>query len=253
MRRRVPGRRAPSAAPRVRPARGRALRRNENRPKDALDAEKGRPAAAALEILDISRPIGEGTRGWPGEIAFSFRTTASLADGSPYESTCFTMSAHLGTHADAPAHVLPEGAAIGAVSLHPFIGPARVVLLPGSGEVGPDSLPHRAIGVPRVLFRTEGKAFLSPLAAVRLAEKGTVLVGTDALSIDPEDAEDLPVHRTLLSRRVALLENLRLEHVEPGDYGLVAAPLAFESLDASPVRAVLIRTVAEKKKPRPAR
>jgi arylformamidase len=151
------------------------------------------------------------------------------------------MSAHLGTHADAPSHVLRDGAAIGAVSLHPFIGPARVVALPGKGEIGPDSLPHTSIGVARVLFRTEGKAFLSPLAAVRLAEKGAVLVGTDALSIDPLDAEDLPAHRALLSRRVALLEYLRLDHVEPGDYGLTAVPLAFEALDASPVRAVLIR------------
>lgn len=182
---------------------------------------------------------------------FSFRSTSSLLDGAAYESTCFTMSAHLGTHADAPAHVLRDGAAIGAVSLHPFIGPARVVTLPGIGEVGPDSLPARSIGVQRVLFRTEGKAFLSPLAAVRLAEKGAILVGTDAPSIDPEDAEDLPVHRALFSRRVALLEGLLLAHVEPGDYGLLAAPLAFEALDASPVRAVLIRTVAEKR-PRPA-
>jgi arylformamidase len=174
-------------------------------------------------------------------VPFSFRTTSSLADGSPYESTCFTMSAHLGTHVDAPAHVLPDGAAVGALSLHPFLGPARVVLLPGTGEVGADSLPVRSIGVPRVLFRTEGKTFLSPLAAVRLAEKGTVLVGTDAASIDPRDAEDLPVHRTLLSRGVALLEGLRLENVEPGDYGLVAVPLAFQQLDASPVRAILIR------------
>lgn len=174
---------------------------------------------------------------------FSFRTTSSLLDGSAYESACFTMSAHLGTHTDAPSHVLPNGASVGALSLHPYIGPARVVELPGSGEVGPDSLPHRSIGVARVLFRTNGKAFLSPLAAVRLAEKGALLVGTDADSIDPLDAEDLPVHRTLLSRGVALLEGLRLVHVEPGDYGLVAVPLAFESLDASPVRAVLIRTV----------
>jgi arylformamidase len=151
------------------------------------------------------------------------------------------MSAHLGTHADAPSHVLPDGDAIGAVSLHPFIGPARVVDLVGSGEIGPDALPPRAIGLPRVLFRTLGSAFLSPLAAVRLAEKGAILVGTDALSIDPVDAEDLPVHRMLLSRGVALLEALQLQHVAPGDYGLVAVPLAFETLDASPVRAVLIR------------
>jgi arylformamidase len=92
-----------------------------------------------------------------------------------------------------------------------------------------------------VLFRTGGKAFLSPLAAVRLCERGTILVGTDAMSVDPEDAADLPVHRTLLSRAVAVLENLDLSDASPGDYRLVALPLFFKELDASPVRAILIK------------
>ena len=82
---------------------------------------------------------------------------------------------------------------------------------------------------------------MSPLAALRLAERGAMLVGTDATSIDPEDAEDLPVHRMLLSRGIMLLEGLSLAHVEPGDYRLVALPLRFRDLDASPVRAVLIK------------
>ena len=172
---------------------------------------------------------------------FSWRETARLVEGSLYESTCFTMSAHLGTHADAPSHVIPDGDPIGAVSLDAFIGPARVLDLPGRGEIGPDSLPRGALGPARVLFRTNGKTFLSPLAAVRLAEKGAVLVGTDALSVDPDDAEDLPVHRTLLSRGVMILEGLVLEHVEPGDYKLIALPLAVMALDAAPVRAILIK------------
>ncbi len=151
------------------------------------------------------------------------------------------MSAHLGTHADAPSHVLPEGRAIGGVPLEAFIGPARVVNLIGRGEVGPDALPRQCLGVRRVLFRTRGRAFLSPLAAVRLAERGALLVGTDAMSIDPEDAVDLPTHRALLSRGVMLLESLDLDRVEPGDYRLVALPLRFSELDSSPVRAILIK------------
>jgi arylformamidase len=151
------------------------------------------------------------------------------------------MSAHLGTHADAPSHVIPGGDPIGRVPLDAFIGKARVVDLPGRGEIGPDSLPRACLGAARILFRTKGRSFLSPLAAVRLAEKGAVLVGTDALSVDPEDAEDLPVHRTLLSRGVMLLEGLVLEHVEPGDYRLIALPLALMDLDAAPVRAILIK------------
>ena len=150
------------------------------------------------------------------------------------------MSAHLGTHVDAPSHVAPGGASAGALPLDPFVGPARVVDLPGRGEVGPDALPRRALGARRVLFRTLGRAFLAPLAAVRLAERGARLVGTDAASVDPPDAEDLPVHRALLSRGIYVLENLDLAAVEPGDYRLIALPLKLTELDASPVRAVLI-------------
>jgi len=155
------------------------------------------------------------------------------------------MSSHLGTHIDAPLHVLPDGVPTGELALHPFVGPARVVDLSGRGEIGPDSLPPRSVAARRILFRTRGRAFLSPLAAVRLAERGALLVGTDAMSVDPADAEDLPVHRTLLSRGVMLLENLDLAGVPPGDYDLIALPIRFRDLDASPVRAVLIKREAK--------
>ena len=122
----------------------------------------------------------------------------------------------------------------------PYVGPARVMDLPGRGEVGPDALPKKGLGVARILFRTRGAASLSPLAAVALAEKGAILVGTDGESIDAADAEDLPAHKALLERGVAILECLDLEGVAPGDYQLVALPLKFSGLDASPVRAVLI-------------
>ena len=178
---------------------------------------------------------------WPGDVRFRWRPTARLIQGSLFESTCFTMSAHVGTHVDAPSHVLPEGDTIGRVPLDAFFGPACVVDLPGRGEVGPDALPRGTFAAPRVLFRTGGRAFLSPLAAVRLAERGILLVGTDAMSLDPGDAADLPVHRALLSRGVAVLENLDLARVNQGNYRLVALPICFTELDASPVRAILIK------------
>jgi arylformamidase len=193
-----------------------------------------------MRIYDISRRISEETPVWPGDVPFTWRETESLVNGSLWGSTCLTMSAHCGTHADAPSHVIPGAAAIGDAPLAAYFGPAKVVMLPGLGEVGPDALPRKSLGVLRILFRSRGKASLSPLAALRLAEGGAMLVGTDAASIDPEDAEDLPAHRTLLSRGIALLEDLDLDAVPEGDYQLVALPLRFQDLDASPVRAILI-------------
>jgi arylformamidase len=192
-------------------------------------------------MLDVSRPIDEKTAVWPGDVRFRWRPTARLVEGSLFESTCFTMSAHVGTHVDAPSHVLPNGDPIGRVPLDAFYGPACVVDLPGRGEISAEALPRGTFAAPRVLFRTGGKSFLSPLAAIRLAEKGVILVGTDAMSVDPGDAMDLPVHRTLLSRGVAVLENLDLTKAVAGEYHLVALPIFFRELDASPVRAILIR------------
>ena len=99
------------------------------------------------------------------------------------------MSPHVGTHADAPSHVLEGATAIGSVALEAYVGRARVIDLPVRGEVGADALPPRSLRIRRILFRTRGRAFLSPLAALRLVERGAILVGTDALSIDPADAE----------------------------------------------------------------
>lgn len=195
-----------------------------------------------MKIFDVSRRISEETPVWPGDVPFSWRETHGPGAAAPWGATCFTMSAHCGTHADAPSHVFADGMAIGEAPLAAFIGPAKVVILPGLGEVGPDALPRKCLGVERILFRSGGKASLSPLAAIRLAEAGAMLVGTDAASIDPEDAEDLPAHRALLERGVALLEDLDLSAVPEGAYELVALPLRFKDLDASPVRAILIET-----------
>src|SRR5262249_4801712 len=206
---------------RLRPARGREVRADPDRPANAV----ARSGSKAPTILDISRTIDEKSEVWPGDVRFRWRPTARLVDGSLFESTCFTMSAHVGTHVDAPSHVIAGGESIGRVDLKPFFGEACVVDLAGRGEISADSLPKGTFASPRVLFKTGGRVFLSPLAAVRIAEKGCILVGTDAMSVDPGDAADLPVHRTLLSRGVALLENLDLSAVMPGMYQLVALPI----------------------------
>jgi arylformamidase len=78
-------------------------------------------------------------------------------------------------------------------------------------------------------------------AARLLVARGVRLVGTDAPSPDAADAHDLPVHRVLLGAGVAIVENLLLDEVAPGDYELVALPLRFAEADASPVRAILVR------------
>jgi arylformamidase len=104
--------------------------------------------------------------------------------------------------------------------------------------------------VRRVLFRTRDAvdasefpldfAHVTPALAHHLAAAGARLLGTDAPSVDPVDSKTLDAHHALHAGRVAILENLVLSDVAPGEYTLVALPLRLVEADSSPVRAVLI-------------
>jgi arylformamidase len=61
----------------------------------------------------------------------------------------------------------------------------------------------------------------------------------DVPSVDPLDSKELPAHEALRENGIHVLEGLVLDRIEPGDYDLVALPLALEEAYASPVRAVL--------------
>ena len=79
---------------------------------------------------------------------------------------------------------------------------------------------------------------LSAATVELLASRGVMLVGIDTPSVDPETSKMLEAHTACRHAGMRILENLVLAHVEPGDYELIALPLKFENLDASPVRAV---------------
>lgn len=211
-----------------------------------------RPMSADSLLYDISRPLDDSIAVWPGDIPFQLEWTSLQARGDSTNVSALRMSAHTGTHADAPCHAVEGGAAIGDLALSIFIGPARLVDSRGKSidrallsTVGPaGQLP------PRLLFRTgawTSGAFPSDFPALDanlvsiLQAAGVVLVGTDAPSVDPMDAVDLPAHRALASAGIAILENLLLDHVPEGDYELIALPLRLAGGDGSPVRAVLRR------------
>jgi arylformamidase len=67
-----------------------------------------------------------------------------------------TLSPHVGAHADAPLHYDPQGQAIGALDLAPYLGPCRVIHAMGCGPlVQWQHLQHALAALPpRVLVRT---------------------------------------------------------------------------------------------------
>ncbi len=200
-------------------------------------------------LHDISQPVCSETGHWPGDTAFAATFTWSLAQGDSCNVSRVQTSPHVGTHADAPLHFLVQGRGIGECDLEPYLGPCWVIRGPSEGQI----LPHHLGDVdferfPRLLVRTGDQnplAFRSDFvslhveAAQYLAEKGARLIGLDTPSMDPFESTELPAHHALLTAGVALLENLQLAEVSAGPYELLALPLRWVGLDASPVRAVL--------------
>jgi arylformamidase len=213
--------------------------------------------------IDVSRPLSDATAVWPGDTPWSFGLTSSMAAGAPANVGRVHGTTHAGTHADAPLHVDPAGDPVDRLPIDAFVGPAWLVDLTGRGAAvggtGATVAPGAAIaaeelaaavpaGAERILLRTGcdwSGGFpatfrgLSVEASRWCVARGLRLVGTDAPSVDPFDADTLPAHHALVAGGVVILESLDLAVHPPGRYELVALPLRLAGADASPVRAAI--------------
>ncbi|MCE4540838.1 MULTISPECIES: arylformamidase [unclassified Caballeronia] len=204
-----------------------------------------------MTLLDISPSIDTATPVWPGDTTVGIERVWRMEAGSPVNVARLTLSPHTGAHADAPLHYDEHGAPIGEVALETYIGACRVVHCIGASPlVTPAHIAAQLAGIPaRILLRTYTNAPLdawdSAFTAVApetidlLAEKGVKLIGIDTPSLDPQDSKTMDAHKRIRAHGMAILEGLVLDAVAPGDYELIALPLKFSTLDASPVRAVL--------------
>ena len=210
-------------------------------------------------LIDISRKLESGIAVWPGDTPYQLAPVMSIDDGASVNVTTLTLSAHTGTHVDAPRHFLQDGTPLEQVELLPYWGNAQVVTIKDKkgGALTPADFAHIDLTLaPRVLihslashadptqFQTEIR-YPSPELGPFLASQGIILFGTDAASVDHVDSKSLLGHKGLADNRVAILEGLDLSQVTDGVYELVALPLRIVGGDGSPVRAVL-KTIANK-------
>jgi arylformamidase len=206
---------------------------------------------AGRRLYDISQPLRPDLPVWPGDTPFGLERTWVLEGECPVNVSRLTLSTHSGAHADAPLHFDPAGAAIDAVDLVPYLGPAQLLSVTEGPEriAAGEVLPRLEPGTRRVLLRTFEHFphdawpthFRTPAPDLveALGAAGVRLLGIDGPSLDPQDAKDLVSHQALGRWRMAVLEGLVLDGVPDGRYELIAPPLRLSGADASPVRALL--------------
>jgi arylformamidase len=172
------------------------------------------------EWIDVSRPLRSGMEVFPGDLPAEIRQVEEYG----CRVTSLSMSAHTGTHMDAPLHFIAGGASIDEIPMDVCIGPARVTT----------SLEPVC---ERMLFK--GSRGLRAEDARFLATHGVKLIGVDALSVDIMGDWDFPVHHILLESGIWIAESLDLSLVEPGDYDLICLPLRIAGADGAPARVLL--------------
>jgi arylformamidase len=185
-----------------------------------------------------------------------------MAKGDMCTFSTLSMSAHAGTHIDAPLHFVKRGRSVDALPLDATVGPARVIVIRNRDRITAEELrPHRIREGERLLFKTRNSArrrpgvffrnyvAIGPDAAEYLAARRVRAVGIDGPSIAPLDEHMAGVHRALLRAGVWIIEWLDLRGVPSGSCHLVCLPLRIVNGDGAPARAIL-RPKAQGRRPK---
>lgn len=209
--------------------------------------------------VDISVPLHTGMVHWPGDPEPNFGRISEIEAGAEANVTFCRLSAHTGTHMDAPCHFLPGASGIEAFPPRVGIGPARVIVMPPECPViGRRELEGKGIERgERVLLKTRNSnkrwdnvefehdyVAINASGADFLVNSGVQLVGVDYLSVGMFEGDGPETHRKLLGAGVWIVEGLNLSRVEEGGYELVCLPLPIAGADGSPARVVIRRAGA---------
>ncbi len=201
-----------------------------------------------MNWLDATLPLSETTPPYPGDPSLTVRQLLSFARGDACCLSAISMSAHLGTHVDAPLHFLPNGASVDELALEVLIGPAHVVAVFTPESI---TLAQMRAALPeaceRLLLKTSAQqqllprpsAWLALEAAEFLLARNVRLVGIDSPSVDSMNAEYAEVHRLLLAHGVIIVESLTLAACVAGEYDMICLPLKLMGLEGAPARVVL--------------
>lgn len=195
--------------------------------------------------VDLSVPLNEQTPIYPGDPATKIRPAGILAkDG--YNDHYISIGTHVGTHIDAPLHMLESGLSLDRFSVEQFVGNGRLVEVTGSDFEVVKQADIQAGDI--VLFRTgmsdkyheavyfEEYPAMSDEIANYLVSKKVKMVGVDACSVDNKDG--FPIHKILLGGNVLIIENLtNLSQLAGKNFRVYALPINLQ-IDGAPARVI---------------
>lgn len=209
-----------------------------------------------MKIHDISLTVTPTLPVWPGDPPIVLERVSKMEEGEHNNVSRLALSAHAGTHVDAPYHFIADGSTIETLPLDVLVGQCQVVQLADDVDLVTEEVLQTAgieAGMERVLLKTRNSRYwqeqglpfqtgfvaVDPSGAAYLVARGVRLIGIDYFSIAPY-GDSIPTHRILLNTAMVILEGIDLSRVEPGKYTLCCLPLKLGGSDGAPARAVLL-------------
>ena len=214
-----------------------------------------------MSWIDFSHIISQSMPTFPGTPAPELTTVATVP-ANYYRETKLQLYSHMGTHIDAPAHIIEDGRTLDQFPAEHFVGSAVVIPCTPkhmTDEAYPiidisalEPYMEAAEAADFLIFSTgweskwnDASAYikdypiLAPDIAFFAATRHKKGIGVDTLS--PDRPDKLHFHRAFLSAEEGvIIENLcNLSAVPAGElFPLCALPLPYENADGAPVRVI---------------
>lgn len=202
---------------------------------------------------DLTAPITPNTVVYPGDPRFSSEEVFSLQKGAPFHLCHMHLGNHTGTHIDFPAHVILGGKTSSDFPIQDLIGSALIIEVPETERsITKEFVKAQSAIDPNdfIFFKTansnlskqsaftEQYVYIEPDAAEELIQKGIKIVGIDYISVDSYQAKTLPVHQSLLSKDILIVEGLELRNAPLGRCKVYIFPNHIPNMDGLPVRVI---------------
>ena len=197
------------------------------------------------KFIDLSVEINETTPIYPGDPQTKITSAGDLKkDG--YQDHYVSIGTHVGTHMDAPAHMIEHGGTLDQMPVDQFVG--RGVYVPIKKAFNLEALKLVEINKDDiVLFHTGQSESYKKLEyfenyppipediANYLVSKKVKMVGVDMCSVD---YEPFPIHKILLGNNILIVENLtNLDQLADKEFTVYALPIKLQ-IDGAPARVI---------------
>jgi arylformamidase len=208
-----------------------------------------------MKLIDVTVALDSNVPTYPGNTPFHLEPIKRLSRGDSSNVSTVHLSAHAGTHVDAPRHFFDDRPGVESLPLDLLCGPARVVEVSTHKAIEAEDLRSLDLSADqRLLIKTRNSELwgspefhrdfigVAEGAARLLVERGVKVVGVDYLSVEAFKTPGAPTHHILLGAGTIVIEGLDLHAVEPGPYEMFCLPLRIVDADGAPARVVLRRS-----------